>query len=79
MTIKQIAGSWRLKSFKIESPEGNIRDWGNQTHGLLIYSPDGFMSVSVNKEVPTDSKSEFEWKHRFGTGRKSPVYREQRV
>jgi hypothetical protein len=47
---KNYEGSWRLESFTIEDPTGNVRPWGKNTHGLLIYSPDGFMSVSINRD-----------------------------
>ncbi len=60
MYVKEIAGSWRLKSFKIESPEGQIRDWGVDAHGLLIYTLDGFMSVSINRKVQEKSDNRFE-------------------
>ena len=44
------AGSWRLESFSIEEPSGKVRPWGKNTHGMLIYSADGFMSVSINRD-----------------------------
>ena len=44
------AGSWRLERFDIEEPSGKVRPWGKNTHGLLIYSADGFMSVSINRD-----------------------------
>lgn len=57
---KEVIGSWKLKSFQIESPEGATRDWGQNTHGLLIYSATGQMSVSINKDVVWESESEHE-------------------
>ena len=53
MKPEQIYGTWLLTSFDIENPEGKRTPWGKNTHGLLIYSPTGHMSVSINKEVET--------------------------
>lgn len=60
MNIKDVLGSWKLRSFQIESPEGEVESWGENTHGLLIYSDSGYMSVSINKDVGKESESEFE-------------------
>ena len=60
MNIKDILGSWKLKSFQIEPPEGLAESWGSNAHGLLIYSDSGYMSVSINKDVGKESESEFE-------------------
>ncbi len=54
-------GTFSLVAFEIESPDGVKSDWGANPHGLLIYSPTGHMSVSINKQVendPTQSESE---------------------
>lgn len=51
-------GSWQLESFDITEPSGNVRPWGKNTHGLLIYSPDGFMSVSINRDNEKKSGNE---------------------
>lgn len=54
-------GTWTLKAFLIESPQGVRSDWGTQAQGMLIYSPSGHMSVSINKAVENDpSQSEAE-------------------
>ncbi len=53
-TKDQIIGTWKLDSFQIESPDGTRRDWGQNPHGLLIYSGTGHMSVSINKTVEND-------------------------
>ncbi len=50
----ECVGSYKLKSFVIESPSGERSDWGKNPHGLLIYEPKGYMSVSINKEVEND-------------------------
>jgi hypothetical protein len=50
----QITGTWKLKEFQIESPEGKTSDWGEKVHGLLIYTDNGYMSVSINKELIND-------------------------
>lgn len=51
-----ISGSWSLVSFSIEDELGS-RNWGEDSHGILIYSPDGFMSVSINS-TPTENPSD---------------------
>lgn len=48
-------GSWELVSFEIENIDGIRSHWGKNTHGLLIYSADGRMSVGINKDVEADS------------------------
>ena len=54
MKLEQLTGTWTLQSFQIESNEGSRSDWGNHAQGLLIYSPSGHMSVSINKDVEND-------------------------
>lgn len=46
-----LVGSWRLERFEIKEPSGRIREWGRNPKGLLLYSADGFMSVSINREI----------------------------
>lgn len=47
----------------IESPQKEQRDWGTKAHGLLIYSPSGHMSVSINRDV--EKKSDVEAQNYF--------------
>ncbi len=54
MSLDQVLGSWTLEKFQIEDPSGNVRDWGRDAHGLLIYAPTGHMSVSINKTIEND-------------------------
>jgi hypothetical protein len=54
MSLDQVLGSWTLEKFQIEDPSGNVRDWGRNARGLLIYAPTGHMSVSINKEIEND-------------------------
>ncbi len=60
----EIFGSWSLERFDIVSPEGVVKPWGEKASGLLIYSPDGHMSVSINraldKSEPNESKAIFD-------------------
>ena len=46
-------GSWKLRSFEIVT-EGVSSLWRAKAHGILIYSPYGYMSVSINSEQGTD-------------------------
>ena len=56
MKFEQLIGTWTLQSFHIESNVGSLSDWGANAQGLLIYSPSGHMSVSINKDVENDSE-----------------------
>lgn len=49
-----VYGTWTLESFDLESVEKKVSPWGKSTHGLLIYSDTGHMSVSINKTVEND-------------------------
>lgn len=53
MKSTDLHGSWSLLSFDIEK-DGFKEPWGKNTKGLLIYSPDGHMSVSINKAIEND-------------------------
>lgn len=54
----QIVGAWLLESFLIESPQGETRNWGANSQGLLLYTDSGHMSVSINKDVENKSAVE---------------------
>ena len=60
----EIFGSWSLERFDIVSPEGVEKPWGENVSGLLIYSKDGHMSVSINralnKSEPNEAKAIFD-------------------
>jgi hypothetical protein len=59
----KIFGTWLLERFLIESPQKEQRNWGTNTHGLLIYSPSGHMSVSINRDV--EKKSDVDGQNYF--------------
>ena len=46
-----IFGTWALVSFNIIEPTGKIRPWGQNITGLLLYTPNGHMSVSINRTL----------------------------
>lgn len=54
----RLVGTWLLERFLIESIDGEIRDWGRNSKGQLIYTDDGFMSVSINREVENKTSIE---------------------
>jgi Lipocalin-like domain len=57
MTDIPICGAWRLVSFEIINPQGERRPWGDQAHGTLLYTPDGWMLASINRAIePTGSE-----------------------
>ena len=60
MSMEQIQGTWLLDAFEIVEKGAAARNWGTNTHGLLIYAPSGYMSVSINKDVSAGSSNEFE-------------------
>ena len=57
---QQLIGTWTLEAFEIESPDGTVKPWGQNTHGLLIYTNTGHLSVSINRDVVQKSENEFE-------------------
>jgi Lipocalin-like domain len=54
----KVVGAWALESFLIENPQGETRNWGANTHGLLLYTDTGHMSVSINKDIENKSAVE---------------------
>jgi len=60
-----LPGTYTLESFEIENPEGVCTPWGVNTRGLLIYTPDGYMSVSINKDVDAAQSGDAEFEAIF--------------
>jgi hypothetical protein len=54
----RLVGTWLLERFLIENIDGEIRDWGRNSKGQLIYTENGYMSVSINREVENKSSVE---------------------
>lgn len=50
-STNMLIGSWRLTSFTIEKA-GETKPWRAYTHGILIYTSDGWMSVAINADDP---------------------------
>lgn len=48
--MNSLIGTWSLIEFKYENEAQEMVSWGNRAHGLLIYTADGYMSLSVNNE-----------------------------
>ncbi|SDP35312.1 lipocalin-like domain-containing protein [Actinacidiphila guanduensis] len=45
---ERIIGAWRLASYTIEEPDGEVRaPLGPNADGFIIYSPDGYMSAQM--------------------------------
>lgn len=55
---QKLIGTWELVTFEMEDLEGNRKPWGKNTHGLLIYTPTGHMSVSINKSLEPSGSGE---------------------
>ncbi len=48
--LSQIIGCWELVRFEITDQDGGISSWGDNSAGLLIYTEDGHVSVSINSK-----------------------------
>lgn len=55
---KKIIGSWKLTSFKVERPKRGLVNWAKKFSGLLIYSHQDTMSVSINSFDSKDDSLE---------------------
>jgi len=53
-----LSGTYKLENFEIEELSGHRRPWGKDIHGLLIYTSDGYMSVSINKAIENKSDND---------------------
>lgn len=51
VSLSQIIGCWELVRFEIKDQEGGTSSWGDNSAGLLIYTEDGHMSVSINSKA----------------------------
>lgn len=49
-----IAGTWSLESFELGAFQSS-RPWGTNLVGLLIYTPDGYVSVGINRNISQSS------------------------
>ncbi|MBC7457765.1 MAG: lipocalin-like domain-containing protein [Bdellovibrionaceae bacterium] len=58
-----LIGSWKLVEFLIEDLTGKTNHWGENCTGLLLYTKDNQMSVSINRKV--EAKSDIEEKNFF--------------
>jgi hypothetical protein len=56
--LQDFFGTWKLESFDIEKLDKTVGPWGQETHGLLIFSPTAHMSVSINRELEDGINSE---------------------
>jgi hypothetical protein len=55
---ENFVGTWTLESFEIEDQQGSRRPWGTQSHGLIIFTDTGHMSVSINRNIEQKSPIE---------------------
>ena len=61
MNLSQaIVGSYNLNSFEIEKSEGVSVPWRKNANGMLIYTSEGTMSVSINAEKDRSDRQESE-------------------
>jgi hypothetical protein len=57
----ELLGAWHLKSYSVKKQNNHpLPLWGEYAGGLLIYLPNGYMSVQVsNKDRPAFEKGDF--------------------
>ncbi len=48
MTPSSFVGTWELLDYKVTLQDGCERAWCDEPYGLLIYTPNGYMSVAIN-------------------------------
>lgn len=53
-----LVGVYKLERFEIEETASKVKYWGINSTGLLIYTTDGYMSVSINRDVENKSSNE---------------------
>ncbi len=53
-----LVGSYVLEKFELRNGKADFSPWGTNVHGLLIYTADGTMSVSINRDCsdPFDNR-----------------------
>ena len=51
---KKLIGVWSLLSFEIKSNQEPFQPWGKNIHGMLIYTENNYVSVSINRERAID-------------------------
>jgi hypothetical protein len=56
----QVLGAWSLVSFELEDLQGNKEPWGKNARGQLIYDKSGKMSVSINRDLDSETADKFE-------------------
>ncbi|MBI2791611.1 MAG: lipocalin-like domain-containing protein [Gammaproteobacteria bacterium] len=54
LTKTDLIGTWKLIDFKITKPDGQTKDWGPKSNGVLIYDESGHMSTSINSGADTN-------------------------
>lgn len=60
MNKTDIIGSWKLKAFTIESPDGLVKPWRKNATGLLIYTAEDTVSIAMNADLPEGSTDRFD-------------------
>ncbi len=49
MTRDDLIGTWRLRDFQQVTDGKTSRPWGDDMEGLIVYAPDGYMSVIIRR------------------------------
>lgn len=48
INLNDLHGTWKLIDFTITTPDGKEKQWGPKTHGMIMYQPNGYMSMAIN-------------------------------
>ena len=57
---EDLTGSWRLVSWEVSLANGEREQpFGPDPKGLLIYSADGYMQVSIAPRAPADGRGDY--------------------
>ena len=59
ITQQDLLGTWKLVDFKITKPNGETKDWGPKSNGILMYDNTGHMCTSINSGAePKEAEKE---------------------
>ena len=51
MELRDLVGSWELQEYRMVEKDGSIvHPWGPRTRGLMLYTAEGYMSVTIDVE-----------------------------
>lgn len=61
MELKDLVGAWDLHEYRMVDKDGRIvHPWGPKTRGLILYTAEGYMSVTIDVEDLATGKMAFQ-------------------